>query len=62
MVENIMDKLAEKIGGQDIIKANARAEAMEAERTKQEAEQYRQQLEELRQNEREHHDGIRITL
>lgn len=61
MVENIMDKLAEKIGGQDIIKANARAEAMEAERTKQEAEQYRQQLEELRQNEREHRASIEDT-
>ena len=56
-----MEKLAEKIGGQDIIKANARAEALEAERTKQEAEQYRQQLEELRQNEREHRASIEDT-
>ena len=44
IVENFMDKLAEKIGTRDIIKANAQAEAMEAERTRQEAEQYRQQL------------------
>ena len=49
IVENFMDKL---------IKANAQAEAMEAERTKQEAEQFRLQLEELRQNEKEHRAAI----
>ncbi len=39
-VENFMDKIAGKIiGSQDIIRANAQAEALEAERTKQEAEQ-----------------------
>ena len=58
IVENFMDKLAEKIGAQDIIRANAQAEAMEAERTKQEAEQFKLQLEELRANEKEHRAAI----
>ncbi len=61
MVENFMDKLAEKISAQDIIRANAQAEAAEAERTKQEAEQYKQQFEELRQNERAHRSAIEDT-
>ncbi len=54
IVDNFMDKLAEKISAQDIIRANAQAEAMEAERTKQEAEQFKTKLEELRENETEH--------
>ena len=58
IVENFMDKLAEKIGAQDIIRANAQAEAMEAERTKQEAEQFKIQLEELRAGEKEHRAAI----
>ena len=58
IVENFMDKLAEKIGAQDIIRANAQAEAMEAERTKQEAEQFKLQLDELRKNEKEHRAAI----
>ena len=58
IVENFMDKLAGKIGAQDIIRANAQAEAMEAERTKQEAEQFKLQLEELRKNEKEHRAAI----
>ena len=58
IVENFMDKLAEKIGAQDIIRANAQAEAMEAERTKQEAEQFKLQLEELRDTENEHKAAI----
>ena len=58
IVENFMDKLAEKIGAQDIIRANAQAEAMEAERTRQEAEQFKLQLEELRANEKEHRAAI----
>ncbi len=57
-MENFMDKLAEKIGTRDIIKANAQAEAMEAERTKQEAEQYKLQLEELKAGEAEHKKAI----
>ena len=61
IVDNFMDKLAEKLSAQDIIKANAQAEALEAERTKQEAEQYKQQLEELRQNEQEHRAAIEDT-
>ena len=58
IVENFMDKLAEKIGAQDIIRANAQAEAMEAERTRQEAEQYKIQLEELKAGETEHKKAI----
>ncbi len=61
IVDNFMDKLAEKIGTRDIIKANAQAEAMEAERTRQEAEQYKTQLEELRSNEMEHKKAIDET-
>lgn len=57
-MENFMDKLAEKIGTRDIIKANAQAEAMEAERTRQEAEQYKIQLEELKAGETEHKKAI----
>ena len=57
-MDNFMDKLASKIGAQEIIRANAQAEAMEAERTKQEAEQFKIQLEELRQNEKEHRAAI----
>ena len=57
-MENIMDKLAEKIGTRDIIKANAQAEAMEAERTRQEAEQYKAQLEQLKASKTEHKKAI----
>jgi uncharacterized coiled-coil protein SlyX len=57
-MENFMDKLAEKIGTRDIIKANAQAEAMEAERTRQEAEHYKIQLEELKAGETEHKKAI----
>ena len=56
-----MDKLAEKIGTRDIIKANAQAEAMEAERTRQEAQQYKLQLDEIRANEAEHKKAIDET-
>ena len=55
-----MDKLAEKIGTRDIIKANAQAEAMEAERTRQEAEQYKIQLEQLKAGETEHKKAIDV--
>ena len=48
-VENFMNKIAEKFGTQDIIKANAQAEAAETRRIKQEAEQYKLQLEEMKQ-------------
>ncbi|RKM57806.1 hypothetical protein D6855_12210 [Butyrivibrio sp. CB08] len=58
IVENFMDKLAEKIGTRDIIKANAQAEAMEAERTKQEAEQFKAQFDELKASEAEHKKAI----
>ncbi|WP_034446076.1 hypothetical protein [Butyrivibrio sp. AE2032] len=61
VVENFMDKLAQKISASDIIKANAQAEAAEAERTKQEAQQYKQQLEELRLNEQAHRSALEDT-
>ncbi len=58
-MENNMDRLTGNgIGSQDIIRANAQAEAMEAARTKQEAEQYKVQLEELRQSEKEHRKAL----
>ncbi len=44
-----MNRLAEKISAQDIIRANSQAEAAEAQRIKQEAEQYKAQMEEIRQ-------------
>lgn len=47
-MENFMNKLAEKLSAQDIIRANSQAEAKEAERIRQEAEQYKAQLEELK--------------
>ena len=58
-MENFMDRLGDNgIGSQDIIRANAQAEAMEAARTRQEAEQYKVQLEELRRSEEEHRKAI----
>ncbi len=58
-MDNVMDRPVEKkIGAQDIIRANAQAEALEAARTKQEAENYKTQLEELRQGEKEHKKAI----
>lgn len=53
-LDNFMNRLAEKITAQDIIKANSQAEAAEIERTRQEAEQYRAQMDELRQNAQEY--------
>ena len=58
VVDNLMEKLAEKISAQDIIKANAQAEAAEAERLKQEAEQFRIQLQELKDSEKEHREFL----
>ena len=49
-MDSIMDKIAEKISAQDLIRANSQAETAEAARIKQEAEQYRRQLEEIRSN------------
>ncbi len=58
-MENFMDRLGDNgIGSQDIIRANAQAEAMEAARTKQEAEQYKAQLEELRRSDKEHRKAL----
>lgn len=45
-----MNKIAEKIGAQDIIRANSQAEAKEAERIRLEAEHYKSLMEELRTN------------
>ncbi len=49
-VDNFMNKIAEKIGAQDIIRANSQAEAKEAERIRLEAEHYKALMEELRAN------------
>lgn len=53
-MENFINKLTEKFGAQDIIRANSQAEAAEAERIKQEAEQYRLQLEEMKRASQEY--------
>ena len=53
-MDNFMNKLAEKISAQDIIRANSQAEAAENERIKQEAEQYKAQLQQLKQNAEEY--------
>lgn len=53
-MDNIMNKIVEKISAQDIIKANSQAEAKEAERIKLEAEQYRLQLQELKASSEEY--------
>ena len=53
-MENIMNKIVEKISAQDIIKANSQAEAKEAERIKLEAEQYKLQLKELKESTEEY--------
>ena len=49
-MDNFMNKIAEKIGAQDIIRANSQAEAKEAERIKLEAEHYKALSEELKHN------------
>ncbi|MBO4456763.1 MAG: hypothetical protein J5802_03520 [Butyrivibrio sp.] len=49
-MENFMDKLAEKLSAQDIIKANSQAEVAEAQRIKKEAEHYKKEIEEMRRN------------
>ena len=49
-----MNKLAEKISAQDIIRANSQAEATETQRIKQEAEQYKLQLEEIKNSSQEY--------
>ncbi len=54
IVDNFMDKLAEKISASDIIRANSQAETAEAARIKQEAEQYKIQLEELKKSAQEY--------
>ncbi|WP_155828080.1 hypothetical protein [Butyrivibrio sp. VCB2006] len=53
-MENFMNRLAEKISAQDIIRANSQAEAAETQRIKQEAEQYRLQLEEIKHSSQEY--------
>lgn len=58
IVDNFMDKLAEKISAQDIIRGNLQAEAAESQRIRQEAEQYKLQLEELKENNKKQMDKI----
>lgn len=50
MVDSFMNKLAEKISAQELIRANSQAESKEAERIKLEAAQYKAQLEEIRKS------------
>jgi chromosome segregation ATPase len=60
-VDNFFNSLSDKVSAQEIIKANARAEAAEAERTRQEAEQYKAQLQELKENARQQKEAIDET-
>ena len=60
-MDNFFDNLSDKVSAQEIIKANARAEAAEAERTRQEAEQYKAQLQELKENARQQKEAIDET-
>ena len=57
-MDSIMDKIAEKISAQDLIRANSQAETAEAARIKQEAEQYRRQLEEIRNNDKDYRQQL----
>ena len=58
VMDSIMDKIAEKISAQDLIRANSQAETAEAARIKQEAEQYRRQLEEIRNNDKDYRQQL----
>ena len=60
-MDNFFDSLSDKVSAQEIIKANARAEAAEAERTRIEAEQYKAQLQELKENARAQKEAIDDT-
>lgn len=48
IVDNLMDKLADKISATEMIKANAAAEAAETERLRTQVVQHQQQMEEIR--------------
>lgn len=48
IVDNLMDKLADKISATEMIKANAAAEAAETERLRTQVVQYQHELEEIR--------------
>ena len=47
IVDNLMDKLADKISATEMIKANAAAEAAETQRLRTQVVQYQQELEEI---------------
>ena len=48
IMDNFMDKLAQKFNAGDLIKANSQAEAMEMQRMKEQMQQYDQLLQEMR--------------
>ena len=48
-MDNFIDKLAQKFGSQDMIKANAEAEAKENERLRGQLEEYDKRIQEIRQ-------------
>lgn len=52
-MDTFMDKLAQKLNAQDIIRANSAAEAAETERLKQEVEAYQQCLQEMKRLQQE---------
>ena len=48
IVDNFMDKLAQKLSAQEMIKANAAAEAAETERLRIQVARYQTEMEEIR--------------
>lgn len=48
LMDNFMDKLAQKFNAGDLIKANSQAEALEMQRLKEQMQQYDQLLQEMR--------------
>ncbi|MCH4192989.1 MAG: hypothetical protein LKF52_11835 [Butyrivibrio sp.] len=58
-MDNFMDKLAQKLSAQEMIKANAAAEAAETERLRIQTAQYQTEMEEIRKNAEETADRIR---
>ena len=49
-MENLMEKVTQRLGAQEIIRANVAAEAAEAERLKKQEENYKSEIAELKEN------------
>lgn len=59
IVDNFMDKLAQKLSAQEMIKANTAAEAAETERLRIQTAQYQTEMEEMKKSAEETADQIR---